>query len=370
VTVLNPLINTWNTSLGVAEASNLLLAIKNKNVGQGALTLSLEERLQHLLGVRHVFMTTSGSVSILMSLLSLDVSPGDEVIVPNRGWIAVINALLLLKAIPVIVDLDSQRPVLDINSVKKAITPATKGIIPVHMNGCICDMSALLALASLNNLFVIEDSAQSFMSSQGGIFSGCIADIGCFSLSMTKLITTGQGGFLATNSNSLAEKIRLLRTHGLNSVFEITGWNHWGFNFRFNDLLASIAHAQLDSLDAKMRRLSEIHLIYSDFFQSHHSIGSFIQVDLASGELPVYAELVCSEGSRDTLIDYLAQHKIVTRPFYPALSECNYLRSCNFSCDFDNSSHIMTNGLYLPSGTDMPLSDVYYVIDKLEKYRR
>ena len=244
----------WTTNLGEAEIKSVTSAITNRKISQGLLTEQLEERLSAILGTQHVIMVTSGSMALVVALMALDIGVGDEVIIPDRTWIATAHAVLQVGATPKIIDIESERPVIDIEKIEKAINKKTKAIIPVHMNGRSVEMQKLLDIADHADIKVIEDAAQALLSKHNGKYLGTYGQIGCFSLSMAKLITTGQGGFLTTSCQQLNQKIRRIRTHGLEGVFEPANWDALGGNFRFTDIQAAIGHAQLDKIDEKAMR--------------------------------------------------------------------------------------------------------------------
>ena len=165
--------------------------------------------------------------------MALGVVPGDEVILPNRTWIATAHAVHLLGAKVVLVNVESERPIIASGQIEERITTKTKGIIPVHMNGRSADMVKIRDIAKRHSLFVIEDAAQAIASRNNEGYLGTQSDIGCFSLSVAKAIATGQGGFAVTNNAMLAKRMRAIRTHGVENVKDPKNWAMAGFNFRF-----------------------------------------------------------------------------------------------------------------------------------------
>jgi dTDP-4-amino-4,6-dideoxygalactose transaminase len=178
-------------------------------------------------------------MALTMSLLTLGIGPGDEVIVPNRTFMATAHAALILGAKVRLVDVLPDRPLLDVAQVEAAITPRTKAVLAVHLNGRAVDMPALKALAPRHNLKVVEDAAQAFLSKGSFGWLGAQSDFGCFSLGMTKLVSTGQGGFVVTRDESLYHRMRRVQCHGVVDTL-IDTYEMLGSNFKFNDVLASI----------------------------------------------------------------------------------------------------------------------------------
>jgi len=342
-------------------------AIRNRNISQGQLTKYLEDEISRLLGIDYVFLVTSGSMALVLALMACGIGKDDEVIIPDRTWIATAHAVLMLGAVPIIVDTKFDSPIIDEESVETVLTPKTKAIIPVHMNGRAANMDSIKSIANNNSLMVIEDAAQAFMSKFNEKFLGTIGDIGCFSLSMAKLISTGQGGFLATKCSSLASKIKKIRTHGLDTVYNPSTWGILGGNFRYTDLQASIGINQLKSLD---RKISHCKLVYNTYKSSLSSLDnhfSLIDVDIKNGEIPIYNEYLCP--CREELLKFLSFHNVNARPFYPSISQAPYLSAAStYNHTFSCSKRFSQNGIYLPSGTDIPLKSVHKVISLIKKF--
>jgi len=205
-------ITWWKTLFGEEEVNKVADSIREEHVSQGPVTAEFERQVSGFLDIPYVIATTSGSMALLMSLWVLGVGPGDEVIVPNRTWIATAHAPLLLGAKVKLVDVEPNRPIIDASLIEERITEKTKAIIPVHMNGRAADMQKIKAIASTYNINVIEDAAQAIGSKNRDGFLGTQADIGCFSLSVAKTISTGQGGFLVTDNEDIAQRLKAIRT--------------------------------------------------------------------------------------------------------------------------------------------------------------
>ena len=231
-------IGWWRTSFGEAEINRLRVSVLNKNISQGPVTEEFEADIARYLNVPYVVATTSGSAAIYLALTSLGLKQGDEVIIPDRTWIATAHAVMLAGATPVLCDVRSDVPVFDLEDVERKITAKTKILLPVHLNGRSTDMSALKNIAQKHDLFVVEDACQALFSKSPQGYLGTTSDAGCFSLGTTKLIATGQGGFVVTHDKTRYERLKLLRNHGVSNYYA-DKWNCFGFNFKFTDLLAS-----------------------------------------------------------------------------------------------------------------------------------
>lgn len=356
------MISWWRTSFGEAEVLNLKDAVSRECISQGSVTEQLEAQIAAALGVSYVLITTSGSAALLMGLMALDIGRDDEVIVPNRTWIASAHAALLLGAKVVLVDVRPDIPIMDISKVRKRITSRTKAIMPVHLNGRAADMEEIHCLAREYGLTVIEDACQALFSKNDSGFLGAQSDVGCFSLGITKLISTGQGGFVVTRNQETFEKLKLIRNHGVKDIFTET-WNRIGFNFKFTDLLAAFGLAQLSRAPD---RISHINAIYSKYKAAVDELPflTLVPIKVLAGEIPLYSEILCQE--RDRLARFLGSQGIQTRIVPPDLSIAKYIENDG---NFPNSKVFGAQGLYLPCGPEQPLENVDRVVEVLRSFR-
>lgn len=356
-------IRWWRTSFGKEEASQICNSIEHEYISQGPVTAEFEEKIAEFLKVPYVVATTSGSIAILMALMAAGVRPGDEVIVPNRTWIATAHAPLILGAKVRLGDVELERPIMDVTQIENLITPRTKAIIPVHLNGRSVNMREVHRIAQKNDLLVIEDAAQALGSRNEDGFLGTQSDMGCFSLSVAKIISTGQGGFVATKNESLYKKLVAIRTHGVSDVINAQ-WTQLGFNFRFTDILASIGIHQINRLPERIERVKKIYNRYEVGLQNLPFI-KLVPVDIKKGEVPIYIESLCQ--GRERLIKFLAANSIETRPFYPDLNLAPYFENAG---QFPNSEVFGNHGLFLPSGPEQSIENIDRVIDVLKKFNK
>ena len=345
-------ISWWQTNFGELEIEHVVQSMRNRCISQGKVTTEFELYLSEFLEVEHVIAVNNGSSAILIALMAAGISPNDEVIIPNRTWIATAHAVHLLGAKVVLVDTEKNRPIIDATLIEEKITSKTKAIIPVHMNGRSCDMQTINALAKKYKLFVIEDAAQAIASKNPNGYLGTQSDIGCFSLSVAKTIATGQGGFAVTNNSELATKIRAIRTQGVENVKDPQEWPMPGFNFRFSDIYASIGIEQLKRLPERLNHLRDIYEVYDKHLKD--SAFRIIPVDIHSGEVPVYSEFLVE--NREIWTEKLADSGVETRPFYPAINSAHYLQQTKER--YINSEFFSNNGIYLPSGPGQKISSI------------
>jgi perosamine synthetase len=352
----------WRTSFDNGETEAIATAISGEHVSQGPIVAEFERQLANYLGVPFVVATTSGSIALLMSLMVAGVGPGDEVIVPNRTWIATAHAPFLLGATVKIVDVEVNRPIINSNLIERAINKKTKAIMPVHMCGRSADMRIINQIAQRNNLIVIEDAAQALGSRNADGFLGTQSDMGCFSLSVAKIIATGQGGFIATKSEKNYRKLLAIRTQGVGDIINAK-WDQPGLNFRFTDILASIGIVQLGLISERISKVKEIYKIYKVGLENLEYI-QIIPVDIGVGEIPIYIEVLCQ--SRQKLIDFLASRSIQCRPFYPDINKAKYFKNKG---KYPNSKNFGINGAYLPSGPSQTIENIHAVIKAIKDFK-
>ena len=353
----------WQTEFTSGEADAAYAAITAGRLSQGPIVAEFESLLCDYLGVRNVIATTSGSDALLLALWAAGVGPGDEVLVPNRTWIATAHSVLLLGAVPVIVATDNDRPVISLSDLERKVSEKTKVVIPVHLNGRDAHIDEVMKFGDRYELKVIEDAAQALGSKDAsGGFLGRKSLAGCFSLSVAKVISSGQGGFITTNDEAFANELKLMRTHGVENVTNPIKWERPGFNFRFTDVLASIAIEQFDKLTERLVRLREIYERYELGLARNERV-EIIPVDFSKGEAGPYVEVLVER--REEFAQYLLENGVETRKFYPDLVSSDYL--------FHASKERMNrkfgeNGLYLPSGPSLTDNSIDKVIDLINAW--
>ena len=203
-------ISWWWVKFGESEIANVTQAISRGQISQGKVTAEFEAKFASMLNVKYAVATTSGTTALYLALFAMGVGAGDEVIIPDRTWVATAHAAYMLGAKVVLVDTYADTPVIDVDQVERKITERTKVILPVHINGRACNLERWQTLARKHNIKIIEDAAQAMFSKSNGHYLGTTSDLGCFSFAMSKLISTGQGGMVVTNDEAL-KNLRFFR---------------------------------------------------------------------------------------------------------------------------------------------------------------
>jgi len=225
---------------------------------QGPKVAEFERSVAGCVGTKYAFAMTSATTALHLSLVALDVGPGDEVLVPDFTFPATANVVIQQGARPVLVDIDLETFTIDVDDLAKKITPRSKAVIPVHAFGLSADLDPIMELAQSYRLAVVEDAACALGATYYGKPCGSLAATGCFSFHPRKVITTGEGGMITTDDDLLAEKIRLLRNHGGAPREGRFTFEAAGYNYRMSDILAAVGVAQMRKLDALIGRKREL----------------------------------------------------------------------------------------------------------------
>jgi len=302
-------------------------------------TEELEKMICNYLNCKECIMTTSGTTAIILSLMALDLNIGDEVIVPNYTMIATVNAIKMLKLKPVIIDVDKDTFTINLDTIKNNISDKTKSIIHVSLNNRYKNMTELVEYCNTNNYYLIEDSAQSLGCRINGKNLGTFGNIGCFSLSTPKIISTGQGGFCVTDDGILAKRMRMIKNFGRRESGE-DNFEVFGINLKFTDLQAVIGIEQMKKMDYRVKRMREIYDLY---YKELNNVVTILK-PLNDEWIPWFVDIFTDK--REKLVNFLKKHKISTRPVYGEINKTNMYYNEEI---FTNSNYVSNNGLFLPS---------------------
>jgi dTDP-4-amino-4,6-dideoxygalactose transaminase len=265
-----------------AEATRAGEALRARTAGDGPFGRKVERRLAMWLGVPRVLLTTSCTHALELSLLTLGIGPGDEVICPSFTFVSTANAVLRVGARPVFAEIDEKTLGLSPEDVERRITPKTRALLPVHYAGIAPDMDELLEIASRHELRVIEDAAQGLGARYRGRALGGLGDAGCFSFHETKNLTCGEGGALALRDPELAARAEIIREKGTNRNAFLRGdvdkytWVLEGSSYVLSDLLAAVLDAQLDKapeIASRRRRIAESYRNGLSGWAAAHGVG-------------------------------------------------------------------------------------------------
>lgn len=326
-------------------------------------TAQFEREIAEYTGAKHCVVVNNGTVSLTLAALALGLQPGDEVIVPNYTMIATPNSVKMLGCVPVFVDVEQETLCLDLNLVERAITPRTKAIMLVSANGRAprAGIAAFERLCRERNLALIEDAAQSLGSRfPDGRHCGLAGEIGSFSFSAPKVISTGQGGALVTNSDVMAARLRKLkdfgRTGGGNDLHDSVG-----YNFKFTELQACVGLAQMKKLAWRVERKREIWRRYHEGLSGIRGVTLFAQ-DLTIST-PWFIDALVMR--REDLMASLKAANFGTRPMYPPI---NRQLAYQTPGEHPVSNRVGREGLWLPSAAQLGDSDIDRICAAIRRF--
>ncbi len=356
--------------LGEEELANVIEAVKSGWVSsKGKFIGQFETEFAQYCGVRYGVATSNGTVALHLALEALGIGPGDEVIVPTLTFIATANTVRYTGAQPVFVDSRPDYWGIDPEKIEKAITARTRAIVPVHLYGHPCDMDAVMAVAKKYNLYIVEDAAEAHGAEYKKKKVGSFGKIACFSFFGNKVITTGEGGMCLTDDNQLAERMRVLRDHGMNPDKK-----YWydviGFNYRMTNMQAAMGVAQLAKLEKFVAKKREIANWYSEGLrelQERKLVALHPEMPWARGIYWMYSILINDAygKSRDELMNELDKSGIETRPlFYPIHVMPPYQSGSTFPV----AEELSRKGINLPSSVKLTRQNVAEIIRRVRQF--
>lgn len=238
---------------GDREAQALLGTLKSGKWGRlgGAQVRAFEKQYATVTGATHCVATANGTSALLTALAAMGIGAGDEVVVPPYTFVATINAVLMVNALPVFVDTDPATFQIDASKIAAALTPETKLILPVHLGGSVADMDAIMAIASSRRLAVLEDACQSHLAQWKGRHVGSIGTAGCFSFQASKNLNSGEGGAVITSDAALAERAFAFHNNGRGAAGADFAYRHAGLNLRLTEFQGGLLLAQMSRLEAQ-----------------------------------------------------------------------------------------------------------------------
>lgn len=326
-------------------------------------TQLFEEMIAKYTGAKHCIVVNNGTISLTLAALACGIKAGDEVIIPNYTMIASPNSVFMFGAKPVFVDVEPSTLILDYESTKKAITKKTRAIMLVSSNGRYpsVGIDKFKALAKKNNLYLIEDAAQSLGSFYpNGNHIGTEGIVGSFSFSAPKVISTGQGGALITNDDDVALKIRRLKDFG-RAKGGTDFHDSIGYNFKFTELQACIGIEQMKKLQWRVNRKKEILKLYKKLLKSVEQV-HFFEQDLKH-TTPWFIDVLVED--KEKLQTYLKENNIGSRIMYPPI---NKQVAYNYPGNFKISNLVGEKGLWLPSASQLTDSNIKYITGKIKEF--
>ena len=358
-----------------AEEDAVVETVRSKWISTGPKNAEFERKFAEMTGARHAVALTNCTVALHMALLLNDIKPGDEVICPSLTFVATANAIRYVNAIPVFADIRSMNDLtIDPDDIEKKITPRTRAIMLMHYGGFACDMNRIMAIAQKHNLKVIEDACHGPTAEYEGEKLGTFGACGCFSFFSNKNISTGEGGMIITDDDALAEKARLLRSHGMTSLSYDRAKGHsteydvieLGYNYRMDDIRASIGIVQLDKLkrDLEIRaglraqyekRLGSVDGVIVPFTGYRYFTSNYI--------FPVILKDSTVE-KRNRVREQMAAAGIQTSVHYPAVHRFSIYKES--AASLPKTEYVSDNLITLPMFSRLTYEQLDYICDILK----
>lgn len=318
----------FNLNFDESENHAVVDVLNSKWISSGPKTMELEKRFAEMLGVKYALALSNCTAALHLAVLAAGIGPGDEVIVPSLTFIATVNCIKYVGGTPVFCDVTSKEDLcIDPDQVEKLITPKTKAVIVMHYGGFACDLDRITEICNKHNIFLIEDACHGPMSEYKGKKIGTFGLAGCFSFFSNKNISTAEGGIIVTNNEEIYEKVKLLRSHGMTAVSYERSTGHatsydvigLGYNYRFNDILASIGIVQLDKLMPDIGKRQRVRQRYLELLGDDDRLIIPFKDYKEFSSLYIFP-MVLSGGDaeyRDAIRKYLADNGVQTSMHYP-----------------------------------------------------
>jgi perosamine synthetase len=350
----------WNTGFGEAEATVAANVVRSGYLNEGSLTREFEKQLGEFLKVKFVKAVPSGTTAISIALWAVGIQPGEEVLVPNTTFMASASGIHMTGATPVLVDVYRHDFNINVDDLVSKISKKTRAILIVHINGRPADIARLQEIHQKYKIPIVEDTAQGLGSSHKGQFLGTIFDIGCISLAPSKVISTGQGGLVLTNSSALHDNVIYLKDHGRLARTEIHHPRP-GYNFKFTDVQAAIGIEQIKVLPERLRKAKDDYTFYRESLRDVPGI-LVVPIDLEAGHIPLWIDTWVE--NRPALMAHLKSLEIYPQPFWEPLHQ-QWIPSKG---SFPVSTEVCAHGMWLPSGPWGRIEDMRTVSQQIRKF--
>lgn len=327
-------------------------------------TQKFGEMIADFVGTKYATVVTSGTAALYLSLLSAGVGPGDKVLVPNYTMIATPNAVVWAGAEPVLVDVEPDTLCMDID--KAPVDAETKALMYVPINGRSGDMRKVVDFCSRNNLLLIEDACQALGSVYKEKYLGTFGDLGTYSFTPHKIITTGQGGAIVTNDEKLYRKIKKLKDFHRTAP-GTDQHDGIGFNFKFTDLQAALGIEQVKTINSRITRKKEIYKEYASKLADVDEV-KFLPIDLENTTPWFVDPLFPSLEMRDGLSAFLKDSGIGSRPYYPPVNHQAMYSPKHPKGSLPVTEETVVRGLWLPSSMNLKEEEIDYVCETIRRF--
>ena len=334
-----------------------------------------EKKIASYIDTKYCIAFNSGTSAGHAALIALGINAKSEVIVPSFTFISTANWPLMVQSSPKFADIEIQNYGMDPKDLETKISKKTKAVIPIHYGGLPCKIDEIKEISNKNNSYLIEDAAESFGASLNGKKTGSFGTVSILSFAGNKILTTGEGGALCTDSKQLYEKIKLIRSHGrqLHSGYFSSMHDHdyysLGYNWRMSSMTAALGLSQLD----KIKKIIDMRRKNAKYYQSKlKKIKEITLQEEPSGFRHVYQFyplLLRNSTIRTKLMNFLASKGIMTRVFFKPVHKTVFFRKIGYgSLSLPNTEKISTQILALPMFPTLRKEEINYIVDAISKF--
>lgn len=362
------------------EIAEVEKTLRSGWLGTGPKVKQFEDSFGGYIDAKHTIAVNSCTAALHLSLLSLQLNPGDEVLTTALTFCSTVNAIIHAGCTPVLVDVDPRTMNIDPKQIIKKLSSKSKVILPVHFAGRPCDMDQILEIAENNSLRIVEDCAHSIEAEYHGSKTGTFGDVGCFSFYVTKNIVTGEGGMVSTSDDKLAKKIKTLSLHGMSADawgrFSDKGYKHYkvqepGFKYNMMDIQASIGIHQLRRIEKSWLRRQEIWNRYIEAFR-HLPITLPSRPDDDTRHAFHLFTILINENrtgvARDEFLELMTKKGIGVGVHYLSIAEHPYYKKAFdwAPSDTPNAMSIGRETVSLPLSSSLSNNEVDRIIDEVK----
>ena len=336
-------------------------AVNSQWIAKGEYVQNFEKKLKKFLKINYLGVTSSGSAAINLAYLILELKPGDEIVVPGFGFLAAANVAQTLGLKVIFADVDPNTFCVNVDTIKKVLSKKTKLIIVIHNYGNVCNMNEIVSLAKRKKIYLMEDAAQALGSKYNGKHAGTIGDIGVFSFTSTKTLTTGEGGAICVKKKSLYNKLVLFRNYGYikKGYYCVVP----GHNFRMSNLLASIGFSQMSRLNSILKKRKKIYSVYKKILKNNKFSLQKIEKNISAipWSLSIKLNKNFTQKSRNLLISKLKKKGIETRSGYYCPNQLSiFKKKYKLPVSTDLSKRVIS----LPIFEELKVKEINYICKK------
>ena len=362
---------------GPEETAAVQQVLASRWLTMGAITQQFEQEFAEYTRARHAIAVTNATAALHLACVAIGLGPGDEVILPSLTFVATANAVRYTGATPVFADIEGETNLnVSPQSIEACITPRTRAILVVHYGGYACDMPAILAIAQRHGLAVLEDAAHAIGSQLEDRMLGTWGRIGCFSFFSNKNMTTGEGGMLVTDDDQVAEKLRLLRSHGMTSLtwdrHKGHAWSYdvvdLGYNYRIDEIRSALGRVQLKKLGNNNQLRRDKTALYHELLQELcPAVGIPFRDHPGISACHLLPILLPVGTLREACMEQMKSRGIQTSIHYPPIHQFSAYRELftQTSSDLKRTESVAVREVTLPLYPALSTTDVELVVHAL-----